>query len=160
MRASENSLVVVNRGVQVVIIGDYWLQPLTANRLGGYYILPTASANRIGGGGYINNCGLAVIDYITSSYITAFEYGFWACFGSILSGFGHFLGHFSADFKIKIQKFLISNKSKSSINKIKSNKIKIKIQIQIQIQIQNICSFIGSSAVLPTGVTLVPTVPL
>jgi hypothetical protein len=93
----------------------------TANRLGGYCILPTASANRLGGGGYLYNRRLAVIDYITCGYITAFEYGFWACFGSILSGFDNFMGRFSADFKIKIQKFLISNKSKLSIKKKKKN---------------------------------------
>jgi hypothetical protein len=102
----------------------------TANRLGGYCILPTASANRLGGGGYLYNRRLAVIDYITCGYITAFEYGFWACFGSILSGFDNFMGRFSADFKIKIQKFLISNKSKLSIKKKKKSKSKSKYKFK------------------------------
>lgn len=71
-----NIVLVPTRGVQAVITGSYWLQPLTANRLGGYCILPTASANRVGRGGYLYSHRLTVIDYITGGYITAFEDGF------------------------------------------------------------------------------------
>jgi hypothetical protein len=66
----------------------------TANRLGGYCILPIASANRLGGGGYLYNRRLVVIDYITGGYITAFEDEFWACFGLILFDFGPVLATF------------------------------------------------------------------
>jgi hypothetical protein len=96
----------LTRGVQTVITG-------------GYCILPTASANRLGGGSYLYNRWLAVIDYITGGYITAFEDGFWA-------GFVHFLGCFSADFKIKIQNFMISNKSKSKSKSKSKYKYKFK----------------------------------
>jgi len=66
----------------------------TANRLDGYCILPTASVYRLGGGGYLYNRRLAVIEYITGGYITAFEYGFWACFELILFDFGPVLTTF------------------------------------------------------------------
>jgi hypothetical protein len=49
------------RGVQAVITGGYWLKPLTANRLAVIFILPTATANRLGGGDYFYNRRLAVI---------------------------------------------------------------------------------------------------
>jgi hypothetical protein len=44
----------------------------TAIRLGGYYILPTTTANRLGGGGYI----------------TAFNLGFWPVLDRVFGPFG------------------------------------------------------------------------
>jgi hypothetical protein len=77
-------MILIVRGVQAVITGSYWLKPLTANRLEVIFILPTATANRLGGGGYFYNRRLAVI---TGGLKTAFEFRFWAGLKSVLGYF-------------------------------------------------------------------------
>jgi hypothetical protein len=51
----------------------------TANRLGGYYILPTA--NRLGGSDYFYNRRLAVIVFITGGFKITFQLGSLVGFG-------------------------------------------------------------------------------
>jgi len=72
----------------------------TANRLAVIFILPTATANRLGGGGYFYN----------RRFETAFEFRFWAGFRPVLGrvkiGFGLFLHLFWARFTPVLGHFL------------------------------------------------------
>jgi hypothetical protein len=86
---------------RLAVISIYQLQPLTANHLGG--------------GSYFYNYRLAVIVLITGSFKTAFQFGFWVGFESVLC---RIFGHFPFWYKI--------NKSKYK------SKIFIKKKIQIQ----------------------------
>jgi len=61
LQFNSSAFALATRGVQAVITGGYWLKPLTANRLAVILFLPTATANRLGGGGYFYNRRLAVI---------------------------------------------------------------------------------------------------
>lgn len=63
--------IVLSRGIQTVITGNYLAK----------------TANRLGGGGYFYNRRLAVIEEITDSFITVFQFGFWAGFRPVLSLF-------------------------------------------------------------------------
>jgi len=80
-----------NRGVQAVITSGYWLKPLTANRLAVILFLPTATANRLGGGGYFYNRRLAVITgglkpLLNSDFGSGLD-RFWAGFKPVLGRF-------------------------------------------------------------------------
>jgi hypothetical protein len=82
----------------------------TANRLAVIFILPTATANRLGGGGYFYNHRLAVITgglkpLSNSGFGPGLDW-FWAIFtpvlGQIYTGFGPFFVQIFNFFKKKI----------------------------------------------------------
>jgi hypothetical protein len=64
----------------------------TTNRLGGFCILSTTTANRLGGGGYFYNRRLAVIVFIICGFKTTFQIVFCVGFGP---DFNFFKKHFN-----------------------------------------------------------------